>query len=429
MSKRTSARPTVVFLSASVGAGHLQAASALQETLRREDPSVQSIHIDSMDLVSKAFRLYYVGGYETLVTRLPWLYGFGYWLTDQPDRHKRGLTERPRLKQERWALRRLRSWLVQHQPVLVVHTHFLTAPYVGRLVARSGGGMRQFVVVTDNELHRWWFSEHVDRYFLPNEQMTPRLLKFGMDPERIDVTGIPVHPKWTEPVDADAVYLDWQLPTDRPIVLLSGGANFTVGRIDRVVASLARQNPEAFFLVMTGHNETLRYDVNGLGQAKGPGARVRAIGFTDRGHELASIASLMITKPGGLTTTECLTKGLPMLLMHPVPGQEAANARYLSSRGAAVVAEDGRDLIRKTRELLSDPPRLAAMREHARSLARPGAKSIVKRICEAVDQPWEYQPLQRDRRRRIVLPRVRRFIRGLGKRKIDVNGQDGPADT
>lgn len=381
----SSPRPRVVLASCRVGAGHNQAARALLAGLHQADAAVDAEFVDVLGYVSWAFRAYYAGGYAMLVSRLPWLYGLGYRLTDRPQGPGRTLSERLRLWSDRRGVRRFLAWLDKQRPALAVNTHYLHAPGIGRMIGQGAQGLRQFVVVTDNELHRWWYAENVERYFVPNDEVRHELMGCGVDGGRIDVTGIPVHPKWLEPLDRRRILADWDLPADRPVVLISAGVHFTIGRMDKLAARLTRQAPDAFFLVLAGGNKKLIETVSALPEAQGPQPRVRAVSFTDRIHELVEVADLVVTKPGGMITSECLVKSAAMVLLKPVPGQESANADLLRREGAAVVAADAEQVVAHVSQLLAERGRADDMRAAARRLARPGANAaIVQRIIEAV---------------------------------------------
>lgn len=381
-------KPRVLFVSTNVGAGHRQAAKALLAGLNQADPSIDAQWVDTLDYTSRAFRMYYASGYAVMVSHLPRLYGFGYRLTDSPHGPRRALSERKRLWTERLATRRFHRWLLTQRPVLVVNTHFLAPTGIGRMIAQGVEGVRQMTVVTDNELHRWWCSENVEQYFVSAEPCRQRLLDFGVPPERIELTGIPVHPKWTAPVDAGKVYADWNLPSDRPIVLVSGGVDFTIGRIDKIAAEICTRLPKVFVLVLAGGNKKLMARVACQPTAQGDQPCLRAVGFTDRIQELAHVASLIVTKPGGMITTECLTKGVGMVLLRPVPGQETANAELLCHEGAAVMALSAGEVVSQVARLLENPARLESLRANARRLAKPATEMIVDRIVQAVND-WK----------------------------------------
>lgn len=376
-----SSRPRVLLISALVGAGHVQAAKAIQEGLRQAAPDVTVEHLDSMEFAPRWFRTYYAGGFSLMMTRLPNLYGFGFWMSDRPHRPGRSVSERLRLWHERRAMSALADAVRQRQPELVVHTHFLAPPMVGGMIQRKEISSRQFVVVTDYDAHRWWYSEEVNHWFIPGPLAEAKLAKWGIDPQTISVGGIPIHPKWTAPLDRAKILAEWNLPADKPIVILTGGTQFTCGPVVQIAQGILAACPQAHLVVLAGRNKQLLGDLSALPEG---GKRLSPMGFTDRGHELLAVCSLMVTKPGGITTTECLSKGTPMVLMRPVPGQEGLNARFLSNQGAAVITHRPAEIIDQVMRLLNDPPTLAKMADSARRLHRPATDTIVKKILESL---------------------------------------------
>ena len=146
----------VLFVSASVGAGHNSASQAVMAGLaeRRGDLSVALW--DMMELAPRAFRAFYAGGYKKSMTYTPWLWGLGYCLADRPHRRRRSMAERGRLAFERLMLRQFRCRLLTLGPRLVVNTHFLAPPEVGRLIGSGALNTKQFVVTTGMLAHRFW---------------------------------------------------------------------------------------------------------------------------------------------------------------------------------------------------------------------------------------------------------------------------------
>lgn len=376
--------PRVVFASAGVGAGHHHAAHAVIAAIRKLDSQIEVRFCDVLDTSGDLFRLWYAGGYKTLVTKLPWLYGFGYRMTDRPRGPRRRLGERVRLWQERRALRKFRQFVWEDRPTLVVNTHYVAAPGVAHLVRRDPRGVRQVVVVTDNEFHRWWYSEEVERYFVPNDDVVGALLEDGIPRERIEVTGIPAHPKWRAPLSEEEIRRAWSLPADKQVVILAGGVEFTIGRIDQIAQQICQRVQNVVLVVLAGGNKDLLARLAALPMAQGDNPRLRGISYTDRVHELVHVASLVITKPGGMMTTECCIKGAAMMLMKPVPGQEEANARYFSAHGAAVLADSPEEILEKTVHLLEHPDELAAVRRSAAALAKPATETISRWVVDYV---------------------------------------------
>jgi len=376
-----SPRPLVLIITCRVGAGHVQAGRAVHAALRTGAADIETRCVDSLDFASRAFRAFYAGGYSLAVTRLPRLYGLGYWLTDRPRRPGRSIAEHVRLGFERRAMRRLTTFVRELRPDLIVNTHFLAPHVIGHMIDRRRIDTRQFVVVTDNEVHRWWYAENVARYFAPAPFSAEALRRFGIPDERITVSGMPVHPKWTRPLEKRKVLADWSLPADRPIVLLSGGTEFVCGPIIRLAKGILSACPSVQLVVLAGRNKKLLARLARLTEA---GGRLTPLGFTDRLHELSEVAALMVTKAGGLTTAECLARGTPMLLLRPVPGQERGNAEYFVREGAAVIVRRPGRVAEEVRRLLDSPEELARMADNCRRLHRPATDTIVEAIRRAV---------------------------------------------
>ena len=367
-------------LYASVGAGHRQAASAIVAALQSSAPRLDVSSADVMAFAPRFFRACYAGGFVLGMTRFPRVYGLGFRLTDRPHGPWRGRFERLRLWTERLATKRLARFLAEHQPDFIVNTHFLAPPVVARLVARGLLKASQAVVVTDIEVHRWWYSEGVDHWFAPADCGAATLLRWGIPPERITVCGIPVHPKWTAPVDRAKALADWKLPGDGKIVLLSGGTEFVCGPVPKIARDILSACPRACLVVLAGRNKDLLADLSRLPDA---GKRLFPVAFTDRAQELAAVSSLMVTKPGGITTAECLARGVPMVLLRPVPGQEGGNAAYLAREGAAVIARNPREIVGAVARLLGDEGELARLAANARRLYKPATETIVKAVISA----------------------------------------------
>jgi len=377
-------RAEVIFASAGVGAGHNQAAHALMAGLNRADSTVATAFVDVLEMADGLFKLWYAGGYAALVTRAPWLYGLGYRLTDHPRGPRRTLAERRRMWSERRAVRRFSEWVLARRPAVVVSTHFLPPPMIGAMIAQGVEGLRQMVVVTDHDLHRYWCAEHVDRFFVAGSAPEARLVDFGIDPVRIDRTGIPIHPKWTDPIDTAAARAAWDVPEGRPVVVISGGTDFEVDRVDKLAARLCREVDEAVVIVLAGTNKKLLSRLATLGEASVDSPRLRPVGFTDRIHELVHLADLVITKAGGMTVSECVSGGAAMVLLKPIPGQEAANARWLCDNGAAVIGRNADEILAHAVGLLRDRTRLERLQANARQLASAATEQIVGRILELV---------------------------------------------
>ncbi|HUT58434.1 MAG TPA: glycosyltransferase [Phycisphaerae bacterium] len=371
----------VLILTASLGAGHKAAAGALAHALQAAKPAPELRIIDALDYAHRFFRFYYAGLFVAGMTRLSRLWGWGFDLADGPHVPGRTNLEKLRLWTERRALRRLAEEVTAWRPDVVLNTHFVSAPLVGRLIAHGSLQAVHMVVGTDHNMHRWWFAENVDQWFMPDEASRARARRWGVPNDRIAVTGIPIHPKWTQRLDRRKVCADWSLPAETPIVIVTGGTEFTCGPVVALAVGILRACPRSHVVVLAGRNKRLLAELSRLEAA---GRRLSPVSFTDRVHELVEVASLIVTKPGGITTAECCAKGTPMVLLPPVPGQEAANARHLCEHGAAVTPGGPAKVVGAVQRLLDNPGELARMSDCARGLYRPATSTIVGAICRAL---------------------------------------------
>lgn len=375
--------PRILIASASVGAGHNQAAKAIAESLRLSMPHASIDLVDTLTFAPWCFRAYYAGGYEFLVTKLPRLYGWGFRMNDRPQGPRRGPQEYVRLFSERLYLRRFARYVRQTAPDVIINTHFLAPPVVARMIRCGLYAGPQVTVVTDVLVHRFWLSENVEHWFVPADSTAEKLCAWNIEPSRITVSGIPIHPKWTGPLDRQEILAEWNLPSDRPVVLLSGGTEFTCGPIVQIARDIVQKSPDAFVAVLAGRNKALLGQLAHVPQA---GRDIVGIPFTDRIHELVATCSLMATKAGGLSTAECLAHGTPMVLLKPVPGQEAGNAEHFARHGAAVIARDDSEVAGLVAGLLADRDKLANMSDAARRLYRPGAQTITDAVRQLLAQ-------------------------------------------
>jgi processive 1,2-diacylglycerol beta-glucosyltransferase len=240
----------------------------------------------------------------------------------------------------------------------------------GRLSARLS------VAITDFDVHPLWIDARTDRYFASSDEAAHRLELRGIERARIAVTGIPVVPGFAEPVSAAGrrrLRAGLGLREDRICVLVSAGG-FGVGRVDRAVTALlaaAGRAGGADLVVVAGRNEKLRAELAKLPVPRG--VRLEVLGFVTNMHELMAAADVMVSKPGGLTSSECLARSLPMIIVDPIPGQEERNATHLLEGGAACQAATPDALDFRLWRLLREPARLAEMRRAAGRLARPRA--------------------------------------------------------
>jgi processive 1,2-diacylglycerol beta-glucosyltransferase len=361
----------ILILSASVGGGHLRAAEAMELALRQTAPDAAISNLDVLSLANKAFRRIYGKGYLDVANRAPHFLGYVYDLLDRPkDREGEFEPDRLRVALEKLNMQPFLRLLKAETWDMVVNTHFLPAEIIGSLRSAGQISVPQVTVTTDFMTHRLWVQEPCEHYFVAAAESAVYLASWGVRPESISVTGIPIHPVFCRRKDRSECLKGQGLNGDLPIVLLLSGG-FGVGPIEKIFQAALTVDSPIEVVVVCGRNEELRQKL--VQQDASRRHRVAVLGFTDAIDELMAVADIVISKPGGLTSAEVLAQGSVLAIVNPIPGQESRNSDYLLENGAAVKIGPVATLPYKIDALLNDPRRLARLRTNARRLARPRA--------------------------------------------------------
>jgi processive 1,2-diacylglycerol beta-glucosyltransferase len=362
----------LLLLSVSAGAGHMRAAEALKAHAAIEFPDTEAVHLDAMDFVPAGFRAVYTDLYLHLVNRHPALWGYVYQKSDSAPSSSPG--QKLRRAIERISTRPLRAAIRAAAPDAIICTHFLPAELLAREIERRQVTCPVWVQVTDFDLHSMWLQPQMQGYFAATEEIAYRMRSRGLAADTVHVTGIPIMPGFSYPLERQRCAALFGIdPQRKTILMMSGGAG--IGGLDKTVERLLSL-PEDFQLVaLAGKNAAMLASLRELAAAH-PG-RLFPFGFTSQVEQLMACADLAITKPGGLTTSECLAMGVPMIIHSPIPGQEERNADYLLEQGAALKAIDLTALEYRVRQLLLQPELLQRLKQRSLALGKPDAGRTV----------------------------------------------------
>jgi processive 1,2-diacylglycerol beta-glucosyltransferase len=358
----------VLLLSVSAGAGHIRAAEAIRSAALREQPDVRIEHLDVMEVVPSLFKRLYADSYLKLINRHPAFWGYLYHASDRtrPDSTMTRLREALERLNTRKLLDRIRTLA----PKVIICTHFLPAQLLGRLRRLGQFDIPVHVVVTDFDVHLLWVHQGLSSYCVASDEVAWRLRERGIGDTPVTVTGIPIDPAFASPPDRATCLRELGLdPARKTILLMSGGHG--VGDLAGIAARCLAIPGDHQCLAMAGRNADLLSALEGLARQH-PG-RLVAQGFTRSPERLMVCADLAIGKPGGLSTSECLALGLPMLIVSPIPGQEERNADHLLEHGAALKAHDAAGLEHRLRRILGEPALLPRLAANAKAIGRPFA--------------------------------------------------------
>jgi len=229
-------------------------------------------------------------------------------------------------------------------------------------------------ILTDYAPHSYWIHEEVDAYIVPSNEIGEKLIQKGVDSEKIKCLGTPIDPSFELPLQKEKIFERLGLSQKKPVILVMGGTH-GIGPGLELIRVLDSSPMQLQIIVVTGMNKKLHRKV--ASQRKRFDKKIVVFGFVNNVHELMEISDIIITKPGGLTTAEALAKSLPIIILHPLPGQEDLNARILTEKGMAVRADNENAAVRLCEELLNDPARIHRIKELMRQAAKPHAAADI----------------------------------------------------
>jgi processive 1,2-diacylglycerol beta-glucosyltransferase len=368
----------VLVLSASAGAGHLRAADALEKAIRLRGLASEVQHLDVLKYTNNVFRHLYSKAYIDLVNKAPEVLGWLYDRLDVP-----GKNEQLRLALDRLNTVPFVRFLNKYQPDVTICTHFLPSEIISWLKWKNQVNILNAVVVTDFDVHAMWLCRGCEGYFVALEETKVHLAALGVPEPQITISGIPIDPVFTQAKDPRIMRRKHGLEDDRFTILASAGG-FGVGPVEHIIEALSALTQPAQVVVVCGRNQGLRARLEHVVRRFSikPAVQFKLLGFTNEMDELMSAADLFVGKPGGLTTSEALAKGLPMVVINPIPGQEERNSDHLLEEGVAIRCNNLPTLAYKIDRLMNEPGKLMLMRANALGLGKPEAAfTILERLA------------------------------------------------
>jgi processive 1,2-diacylglycerol beta-glucosyltransferase len=364
-----------LILSCSGGAGHIRAAEALHRTAPFTGHSIRTEHYDVLDFTSKFFKRLYSESYLQMVNRAPELWGYLYQQSEKKPYEKQGFIKSfDRINYTRY-LRILRDL----NPDAIICTHFLPYISISASLHMNGISAPVFAVPTDFDIHQLWVDSVVERYFVFHEESAWQLHSKQVPKEKIFVSGIPVMPEFQLKVKSRNARKELGIDANRfTVMVLAGG--FGIGRIKDIVEETIKtlssfQGTKFNLLVVCGKNDKARVEIQTLHFPENINPNI--FGFITNIDKLMDASDVLISKAGGLTSSEALAKSLPMLIVDPIPGQESRNTDMIIEHGAGWKAINLANLSYKLRRILEIPSLLAHARASTHLLAKPDAAATI----------------------------------------------------
>ncbi len=343
MSEKTWAGRHLLLLSGPMGTGHTQASLALAKYAAERYPEMKVTHINVVELMTPGLRIFFTDFYHFMLRHLSLIWVYMYRSSNVPPVHK-PLFRKVMAIWRRTFEKRLLQRITEHNPDFIICTHFLPAEVISKAKREGRMNYHTSSVVTDFSLHWVYIQPEIDLFFVANHDMSLIMHLRGIEREKIYITGCPIFPDFSRSYSDEAkkrLRDEFGLPQKANLVMvMMGGEN--IGRIATISRTLLDHFPGISVLAMTGKDHKLYQRIEKM-KAKYPG-RVFPVTFTPRVSDYMAISYLVVSKPGGITISECLAMQKPVIIMDPIPGHEEKNAVYLATHGLAAFSESLTDL-------------------------------------------------------------------------------------
>lgn len=345
--------------------GHHSAALSIKKALQLKDPGSQVLCVNAFRLVFPFMEWLTHALYMVVIKRVPKIWEKMY---DNPK-----FVGRTRVLKG-WihalAIRRMKCLIDDYKPDVVVCTQAFPCGIVAAYKKTKGSFQNLFLigVLTDFAPHAYWVYENVDAYMVPTQESLELLVDKGISMQKVRVCGIPIDPKFSQTLDRRELLSNYGLKENSPVIMIMGGGH-GLGPIRDVLRELDAAKEEFQLIVVCGLNERLYRWI----QAERFKNRILSFRFTDQIERLMSMAHVIITKPGGITTAEALAKKIPMIILNPIPGQEARNTEFLIKKGAAVKIDAPQEVGSAVRKILVAQHSFLSLSDGVSALSKPSS--------------------------------------------------------
>ena len=362
----------IILMYISEVSGHHSATIAVETTLKKLQPQAEISNINAFNYTNPISEKIVNRLYLGVIKRTPQIWEYLY---DNPAIVKK--IENIKQSIHKFNSPKLKVLFDRFKPDAVVCTQAFPCGMVADYKKTYNSNIPLVAILTDYIPHSYWVYDTIDYYVTHSQDVSLRLIKKGVDAKKIKSLGIPFDHKFNQKLDPDKLWRKFNLDPGLPTILIMGGGQ-GLGPIKTIVKSLEKVRADFQEVVVTGTNRKLYKSLKR--RVKKYKKKILLFRYINNINELMDISHIIITKPGGVTTSEVLAKKLPMIIVRPIPGQEASNADYLTKKGAAIKIDKAKDIISTLEGLLGNLDKLNNMREAAGRISKPNASLDIARL-------------------------------------------------
>ncbi len=350
----------VLILTVTTGQGHNQVAENLK--MRLSEQGIHVLSMDALEYISPSLKELVSQGYLMSAKRLPKIYGKAYRMAEKHDFENK---ERKLMKiASSFMAEKLAKFINEYIPDIIICTHVFAAILIESVEKKIKNPIKLVGIVTDFTIHPYWEETELDYYITATEQLSNQALKKGIPQERILPIGIPIAPKFATKLDKAEARKLLEIEDKSTILVMGGSMGY--GKIGKMIKQLDRSDLDFQIISVCGNNNKLKHEIDKIPLKH----TIYNYGFSDKVDLFMDASDCIITKPGGLTTSEALAKGLPMIIANPIPGQEDRNVEFLLNNGVAFKISKTFPVDEALYQMFSNPKRMESLKTMATALGR-----------------------------------------------------------
>ena len=371
----------ILIFYASYGGGHLSAANSIKDYLSNHYENIDVELIDCMKYINKPIEKITTTAYNEMAKKAPWAWGKIY-----SDSQKGPLAHITTRSNQVFAIKLLRL-LREKKPDLIISTHPFGSQMCSYLKRKGKITSKIATILTDFAPHDQWLvgSDYTDYFFVAHNKMKEYLISKNIPENKIFATGIPISNKFLETFNTSKILSSLGLKENLKTVLFFAGGKFGLGksRTLEIFNTLVNDFNNIQVIAISGKNKKMYEDFNQIVKIANKTNFIKLFEFVNNVPELMAVSDVVITKPGGLTTTESLVSGLPMIIINPIPGQEEENAQFLEHSNIGIWLKKQMNITETISNFLSDDEKLKEMKENTKKISNRNSTKDICTILEA----------------------------------------------
>ena len=369
----------ILLFYASYGSGHLSAATAIEQYIRENYPDAKTLKIDCVEYINKSINKISTSAYKSIILKTPMLWGQVYKLLKNDT-----ILDITQFS-NRFMAKKIFTLFEDFEPDLVISCHPLGGQITSFLKSHKKTNCKLATVMTDFASHKQWLigKDYTDYFFVSNIEMKTSLISEGIYPNKIYVSGIPISPNFYKNYDKENIYKSLNIAKNKKNIIFFGGGSLGLSsssNIQAILISLLQATNESHqIIIISGKNQKLYNDFQKTINNTYHKSQIKLIDFTTELPELLPITSFVITKPGGLTITECISTNVPIILINPIPGQEKENAQYIEDNKMGIWVKESKPTSEYFQEIFNDTKLIEEIKENQKKYSHINS---TKNICD-----------------------------------------------